>query len=105
MRSASFCLAAWASALQFLTDSSRATSNPEDNQPIFGYKEKSSAKTKSQSRQNIPLARALCCEAIAWADQADPTATARPFERIPTRAVASASRSVTLASCPLRVSS
>jgi hypothetical protein len=50
------------------------------------------------------LARARCCEAIAWVDQADPTAMARPFERIPARAVASASRSVTSASCPLRVS-
>jgi hypothetical protein len=61
-------------------------------------------KAKSQSRQNIPLPRARCYEAMAWADQADPTATARPSERIPARAVASASRSVTSASCPLRVS-
>jgi hypothetical protein len=35
MRSASFCSAAWASALQFLTDSLRAVSNPEDSRTIF----------------------------------------------------------------------
>jgi hypothetical protein len=104
VRSASFCSATWASALQFLTGSLRAVSNPKDSQTIFRCEEKSSAKTKSQRRQNIPLARALCYEAIASADQADPTATARPFERIPTRAVALASRPVTSASCPLRVS-
>jgi hypothetical protein len=104
VRSASFCSATWASALQFLTNSLRAVSNPEDSQTKFRHKEKSSAKTKSQSRQNIPLARALCCEDIAWADQANLTATARPFERIPTWAVASASRSVTSSSCPLKVS-
>jgi hypothetical protein len=46
-------------------------------------------KTKSQSGQNIPLARAHCCEAMAWADRADPTATARPSARVPARAVAS----------------
>jgi hypothetical protein len=53
MRSASFCSAAWASALQFLTDSLRAVSNPEDSRTIFfRYEEKNEAKTKSQSRQN-----------------------------------------------------
>jgi hypothetical protein len=46
-------------------------------------------KTKSQSRQNIPSARARRCKAMAWADQPDPTATARPFARVPPRAVAS----------------
>jgi hypothetical protein len=35
MRSASFCSVAWASALQFLTDSLRAVSNPEDSRTIF----------------------------------------------------------------------
>jgi hypothetical protein len=35
VRSASFCSATWASALQFLTDSLRAISNPEDNRTIF----------------------------------------------------------------------
>jgi hypothetical protein len=46
-------------------------------------------KTKSQSRQNIPSARARCREAMAWADRADPTAAARPSARVPARAVAS----------------
>jgi hypothetical protein len=46
-------------------------------------------KTKSQSGQNIPSAWARCCEAMAWADRAVPTATARPFARVPARAVAS----------------
>jgi hypothetical protein len=41
MRSASFCSAAWGSALQFLTDSLRAVSNPEDSQTIFRHEEKS----------------------------------------------------------------
>ena len=35
MQSASFCSAAWASALQFLTDSSRAVSNPADSRTMF----------------------------------------------------------------------
>jgi hypothetical protein len=48
--------------------------------------------TKSQSGQNIPSARARCCKTMAWADRADPTATARPFARVPARAVASGSR-------------
>jgi hypothetical protein len=48
--------------------------------------------TKSQSGQNVPLAQARCGEALAWADQADPTATARPSARVPARAVASGSR-------------
>jgi hypothetical protein len=34
-RSTSFCSAAWASALQFLTDSLRAVSNPADSQTKF----------------------------------------------------------------------
>jgi hypothetical protein len=61
-------------------------------------------KTKSQSGQNIPSVRARRFEAIAWADWADPTATASPSARVPARAVTSASRSVASASCPLRVS-
>jgi hypothetical protein len=47
---------------------------------------------KSQSGQNVPSARTRCCEALAWADQADPTATARPSARVPAQAVASKSR-------------
>jgi hypothetical protein len=43
-------------------------------------------KTKSQSEQNIPSARARCCEAMA---RADPTTTARPSARAPARTVAS----------------
>jgi hypothetical protein len=40
-RSTSFCLAAWASASQFLTDSLRAVSNPEDSRTIsFRHEEK-----------------------------------------------------------------
>jgi hypothetical protein len=46
-------------------------------------------KTKSQSGQNIPSARARCCEAMARVDRADPTITARPSARVPARAVAS----------------
>jgi hypothetical protein len=46
-------------------------------------------KTKSQSGQNIPSARARCCEVMAWVDRADPMATARPSARVPARAVAS----------------
>jgi hypothetical protein len=46
-------------------------------------------KIKSQSGQNIPSARARCCEAMARADRADPTTTARPSARVPARAVAS----------------
>jgi hypothetical protein len=45
--------------------------------------------TKSQSGQNIPSARARCCEAMARADRVDPTTTARPSARVPARAVAS----------------
>jgi hypothetical protein len=46
-------------------------------------------KTKSQSGQNIPSARARRCEAMARADRADPTTTARPSARVLARAVAS----------------
>jgi hypothetical protein len=45
-------------------------------------------KTKSQSRQNIPSARARCCEAMARADREDSMATARPSARVPARAIA-----------------
>jgi hypothetical protein len=90
MRSDSFCSVAWASALQFLTDLLRAVLKPEDSRTIFfKHEEKNEAKTKSQSRQNIPSTRARCCEAMAWADRADPTATVRPSARVPARAVAS----------------
>jgi hypothetical protein len=41
MRSTSFYSTAWASALQFLMDSLRAVSNPEDSRTIFfGHEEK-----------------------------------------------------------------
>jgi hypothetical protein len=47
MRSASLCSAAWASALQFLTDSLRAVSNPEDSRTIFfRHEEKNEDKNK-----------------------------------------------------------
>jgi hypothetical protein len=45
-------------------------------------------KTKSQSEQNIPSARARCCEVMAWADQPDSTSTTRPSTRVPAQAVA-----------------
>jgi hypothetical protein len=46
-RSASFCSAAWASALQFLTDSLRALSNPADSRTtFFRRKEKNGDKNK-----------------------------------------------------------
>jgi hypothetical protein len=46
-------------------------------------------KTKSKSGQNTPSARVRCYEAMARADRADPTTTARPSARVPARAVAS----------------
>jgi hypothetical protein len=104
MQSASLCSAAWASALQFLTDSLRAVTYPANSRTIFLRHEKNEAKTKSQSRQNRHSARARCCEATTWADWADPMATARPSARVPARADASASRSVASASCPPRAS-
>jgi hypothetical protein len=46
-RSASFCSAAWASALQFLTDSLRAVSNPADSRTMFfRHEEKNEDKNK-----------------------------------------------------------
>jgi hypothetical protein len=88
-----FLLGRLASTLQFLTDSSRAASNPKDSRTMsFRHEEQDEAKPKSQSRQNIPLARACCCEAMAWADRADPSATARPSARVLARAVASGSK-------------
>jgi hypothetical protein len=48
MRSASFCSAAWASTLQFLTDSSRAVSSPEDSRTtFFRHEEKNEDKKQS----------------------------------------------------------
>jgi hypothetical protein len=55
-------------------------------------------KTKSQSGQSIPSARARCCKALAWADWADPTASARLSARVLARANASANRSIASAS-------
>src|SRR5688572_21395565 len=70
-RSASICSAAWASALQFLTDSLRAVSNPVDSRTtFFRCKEK-----------NGDINKVI--------DRADPTTTARPSARVPARAVAS----------------
>jgi hypothetical protein len=52
-RSASFCSAALASALQFWTDSLRAVSNPADSRTtFFGRKEKNGDRKKSQSGRN-----------------------------------------------------
>jgi hypothetical protein len=51
MRSAYFCSAAWASALQFLTNSSRAVSNPADSRTkFFKHKEKNEDKNKVTKR-------------------------------------------------------
>ena len=55
-RSASFCSAAWASALQFLTDSLRAVSNPADSRTkFFRHKEKNEDKNKitKQTKQTF----------------------------------------------------
>ena len=55
-RSASFCSAAWASALQFLTDSLRAVSNPADSRTkFFKHKEKNEDKNKitKQTKQTF----------------------------------------------------
>jgi hypothetical protein len=50
-RSASFCSAAWASALQFLTDSLRAVSNPAYSRTtFFRRKEKNGDKNKVTKR-------------------------------------------------------
>jgi hypothetical protein len=56
VRSASFCLAAWASALQVLTDSLRAVSNPADSRTMFfRHKEKNEDKNKitKQTKQTF----------------------------------------------------
>jgi hypothetical protein len=88
-QSASFCSAAWASAL---ADSLRADSNSANSQTeSFRHKLKNEAESKSQSGQDIPSARARCSEAVAWADLADLTATARSSARAPARADTSAS--------------
>jgi hypothetical protein len=87
-RSASFCPAASASALQFLTDSSRAVSNPADSRTtLFIRKEKNGDKNKVSERGKRPFGP----DTLAWADQTDPTATARPPARVSARAVASGS--------------
>jgi hypothetical protein len=65
-RSASFCSAAWASAL---ADSLRADSSSTNSQSkVFKHELKNEAESKSQNSQDIPLARARCSEAAAWAD-------------------------------------
>jgi hypothetical protein len=64
--SASFCPAAWASAL---TDSLRAVLNSaESRTKFFRHELKNEAESKSQSGQNVPSAQARCCEATAWVD-------------------------------------
>ena len=56
MRSASFCSAAWASALQFLTDSLRAVSNPADSRTtFFRRKEENGDKNKVTERAKHTL--------------------------------------------------
>jgi hypothetical protein len=78
-RLTSFRPAASASALQFLTNSSRAVSNPADNRTtFFRRKEKNGDKNKVSKRGKRPFGP----DTLAWADQADPTATARPFARV-----------------------
>jgi hypothetical protein len=87
-RSASFRSAASASALQFLMDSSRVVSNPADSRTtFFRRKEKNGDKNKVSKRGKHPFGPGT----LAWADQAGPTATARPSTRVPARAVASGS--------------
>jgi hypothetical protein len=62
-RSASFCSAAWSSAL---ADSLRANSNSANSQTeFFRHELKNEAESKSQSGQNIPSARARCSKAAA----------------------------------------
>jgi hypothetical protein len=71
---------------QFLTDSSRVVSYPADNRTtFFRRKEKNGDKNKvsKQGKHSFSL------DSLAWADQADPTATARPSTRVPARAVTS----------------
>jgi hypothetical protein len=57
-RSASFCSAAWASALQFLTDSLRAISNPVGSRTkFFRRKEKNGDKNKVTKRAHMSYNR------------------------------------------------
>jgi hypothetical protein len=56
MRSTSFCSADWASALQFLTDSSRAISSPEDSRTtFFRHEEKNEDKKQSHKADKTDL--------------------------------------------------
>jgi hypothetical protein len=50
---------------------------------------KGQSRNKVTKRTKQPSARTRSCEALAWADQADPMAMARPSTRVPARAVAS----------------
>ena len=62
-RSASFCSAAWESALQFLTDSLRTVSNPADSRTkFFRRKEKNEDKNKitMRARQTFGPGTLLC---------------------------------------------
>jgi hypothetical protein len=88
-RLASFCSAASASALQFLMDSSRAVSNPADSRTTF-FRRKEKNRDKNEVSKRGEHTSSL--DTLAWADQADPTATARPSARVPAQAVASGSR-------------
>jgi hypothetical protein len=87
-RSAYFRSVASASTLQFLTDSSGAVSNLVDSRTtFFRRKEKNGDENKVSKRGKHTFGS----DTLAWADQADPTATARPSARVPARAVASGS--------------
>jgi hypothetical protein len=62
MRSASFYSAAWASALQFSTDSLRVVSSPEGSRTIFfRHEEKNEDKNKvtKQTKQTFGLGTLL----------------------------------------------
>jgi hypothetical protein len=87
-RSVFFRPTAPASALQFLTDSSRAILNPADSRTTFFIcKEKNGDKNKVSERGKRPFGP----DTLAWADQADPTTTARPSAKVSARSVASGS--------------
>jgi hypothetical protein len=73
-RSASFCSAAWASALQFLTDSLRAVSNPAGSQTkFFRHKEKNGDKNKitMRTRQTFGPGTLLCGHSLGGLSSPD----------------------------------
>jgi len=74
MRSASFCSAAWASALQFLTDSLRAVSNPADSRTMFfRHKEKNEDKNKitMRTKQTFGPGTLLCGHSLGGLSSPD----------------------------------